>query len=327
MPGKCATAISSPNIAFIKYWGNKDHDLRLPANGSISMNLGSLATRTQVEFDPSSEGDQLTIDGNEIQGAARERVTRFLDIVREMAGISTCARVVSENNYPMGSGIASSAAAFAALALAGSKAAGLSLDEPELSRLARRGSGSACRSVPGGFVEWQAGEDDASSYAYSIAPPDHWDLIDCIAIASQTHKSTGSTEGHALADTSPLQAARVADAGRRLELCRRAIRERDFEGFADVVELDSNMMHAVMLTSRPRLAYWLPATLAVMQSVIAWRAEGLPACYTIDAGANVHVLCPGAISGQVKQRLGKIPGIEKVLTAGPGEGTRLLVES
>jgi diphosphomevalonate decarboxylase len=317
-----AIAEAHPNIAFIKYWGNKDQDLRIPANGSISMNLGGLVTRTEVEFDSSLQGDLLTIGVLEIEGAARERVSKFLDIIREIAGIRICARVVSENNYPMGAGIASSAAAFAALALAGSLAAGLNLDERELSRLARRGSGSACRSIPAGFVEWEAGVDDSSSYADSIASPNHWDLLDCITIVSQEHKSTGSSAGHALAATSPLQAARVADAGRRLDLCRRAILEKDFETFADVVEQDSNMMHAVMLTSQPRLHYLLPATLAIMQSVIAWRAQGLPACYTIDAGPNVHVLCPGGLSKEVQKRLEGISGVEKVLTAGPGAAAK-----
>jgi diphosphomevalonate decarboxylase len=111
------------------------------------------------------------------------------------------------------------------------------MDERALSRLARLGSGSACRSVPGGFVEWQAGQNDESSYAFSIAPADHWQLADCIAVVSQAHKPTGSTEGHARASSSSLQAARVADTPRRLDLCRRAILERDFQALAEVVEL------------------------------------------------------------------------------------------
>ena len=141
--------------------------------------------------------------------------------------------------------------------------------------------------------------DDETSYAYSIAPADYWDLVDCVAVISRVHKPTGSTEGHALADTSPLQAARLADAPRRLDLCRQAILERDFEALAQVVELDSNMMHAVMMTSSPPLVYWQPATLAIMHAVSTWRQQGLPACYTNDAGPNVHVLClqPGCPRG------------------------------
>jgi diphosphomevalonate decarboxylase len=198
------------------------------------------------------------------------------------------------------------------------------LSEAELSRLARRGSGSASRSVPGGFVEWGAGESDEDSYAFSIAPPEHWDLADCVAIVSSGHKKTGSTEGHALAGTSPLQGARVADAPRRLESCRRAILERDFEAFAAVVELDSDMMHAVMMTSSPGLFYWQPASLAVMASVREWRGSGLPVCYTVDAGPNVHVLCPREQAEGVERRVRETPGVQDVLVAGVGGPARIV---
>src|SRR5687768_10255692 len=153
-----ATAQACANIAFIKYWGNRDNKLRLPANGSISMNLDGLYTRTTVSFQPSLPYDELIINGHEVMGTALDRIAYILDIIRGMANIHERAEVMSENNFPSGAGIASSASAFAALALAGSKAAGLNLSEPDLSRLARRGSGSASRSIPGGFVEWQAGE-------------------------------------------------------------------------------------------------------------------------------------------------------------------------
>jgi diphosphomevalonate decarboxylase len=319
-----ALALAHPNIAFIKYWGNRDQDLRIPSTGSISMNLAGLFTRTQVTFDPGLSADELILGGERRQGAVLERVSAFLNIVRRMADIASFALVDSQNNFPTGTGIASSASAFAALSLAASQAAGLSLDDRQLSRLARRGSGSACRSVPAGFVEWYAGQDDQSSYAASIAPPEHWDLVDCVAIVSQQHKATGSEQGHTLADTSPLQAARVQDAPRRLEQCRQAIRKRDFEALADAVELDSNLMHAVMMTSHPRLLYWLPASLMVMQTVQAWRIAGLPTCYTVDAGPNVHVLAPASAADEVEQRLRQLPGVFKVFTAHPGQGAHLV---
>src|SRR5512143_1990611 len=197
-----ATAQAAPNIAFIKYWGNRDNTLRLPMNGSISMNLDGLYTRTTVSFQHSLPFDELIINGHEITGTGLSRVSYILDIVRGMANINEHAEIVSENNFPAGAGIASSASAFAALALAGSKAAGLNLTEAELSRLARRGSGSASRSIPGGFVEWQVGTADEDSFAFSIASAEHWKLMDCIAIVSASHKKTGSTEGHAIAPTS-----------------------------------------------------------------------------------------------------------------------------
>lgn len=324
MSHRTAIGVASPNIALIKYWGNRDERLRLPANGSISMNLGGLYTRSQVSFDELFEEDSLELNGAETVGPALERVSAFLDHVRQLSGSNHKARVISENNFPIGTGIASSASAFASLALAASTAAGLELSERQLSRLARLGSGSASRSVPGGYVEWLTGEKDEESYAYTIAPADHWKLADCVAIVNQAHKPTGSSEGHPLAETSPLQAVRVADTPRRLVLCRQAILNRDFESLAELVELDSNLMHAVMMTSQPPLLYWQPATLAIMQSVQAWRLGGLPVFYTIDAGPNVHVLCPGDRATEVANRLQAIPGVIGTLTATVGGPARLV---
>lgn len=319
-----AIAQAFANIAFIKYWGNRDNALRIPMNGSISMNLDGLFTRTTVSFQPSLSFDELIINGHEIAGAGRDRVSYLLGIIREMAGIHDSAEVMTENNFPSGAGIASSAAAFAALALAGSKAAGLRLSEKDLSRLARRGSGSAARSIPGGFVEWQAGETDEDSFAFSIAEPKQWNLVDCVAIVSASHKKTGSTEGHSIASTSPLQAARVADAPRRLELCRNAILRCDFDSFASIVELDSDMMHSVMMTSTPALHYWKPVSLEVMNKVREWRAQGIPACYTVDAGPNVHVICPESEAQIVDKKLREIAGVEDVLVARPGGPAKVI---
>jgi len=319
-----ATALAHPNIAFIKYWGNRDTALRLPANGSLSINLEGLFTRTTVSFQPSLGVDELIINGHELTGKSLDRVSAILDLVRQAAGLNTKAEVLSENNFPTGAGIASSAAAFAALALAATAAAGLDWSEAALSRLARLGSGSASRSIPAGFVEWKMGTDDHSCYAVSIAPPDHWPLADCVAIVSAGHKTTGSTEGHALAFTSPLQLARVADAPRRLDICRQAILERDFETFAAIIELDSDMMHAIMMTGQPALFYWQPATLAVMTAVREWRRSGLQVAYTIDAGPNVHVICLQENAARVAELLKTIPGVSDVLTATVGPAAHLL---
>jgi diphosphomevalonate decarboxylase len=323
---KTATAESHPNIAFIKYWGNRNQMLRIPANGSLSMNLEGLYTRTSVQFDPNLPSDTLTLNNAPTSGSALSRVSDLLERVRRAARFDTHAKVVSENNFPTGSGIASSASAFSALALAASTAAGLDLEEKELSVLARTGSGSAARSIPGGFVEWQPGNGHQSSYAFSIAPPDHWGLVDLIAVISKAHKATGSTSGHALADSSPLQAARVSDAPRRLATCRRALLDRDFEKFSEVVELDSNTMHAVMQTSTPPLLYWQPATIAVMHAVRSWRKAGLPVCYTIDAGPNVHVITLREEYGKIKRLLEDIPDVSEVLRAFPGGPAKLLSE-
>lgn len=318
-----ATAFASPNIAFIKYWGNRDDALRLPLTGSLSMNLAGLRTRTAVTFDPALGDDEVVIGGKAQTGEARRRVVEHLDRVRKRGGISTRVRMESENNFPSGTGIASSASAFAALTTAACAAAGLQLSERELSILARQGSGSASRSIPAGFVEWQAGTNSDDSFAFSIAPPDHWALTDCIAIVSGEHKTVGSTGGHAIAHTSPLQAARIEDTPRRLGLCREALLARDFPRFAEIVEEDSTMMHAIMMTSRPPLYYWQPPTLAIMDAAREWRASGLPVCFTIDAGPNVHVITLAEYASEVEKRLRAVPGVQNVLVVSAGGGAEL----
>ncbi|MEW6567569.1 MAG: diphosphomevalonate decarboxylase [Chloroflexota bacterium] len=313
-----ATAVASPNIALIKYWGNRDEALRLPSCGSISMTLDTLQTRVHVRFDSSLPADRVIIQGTQASPEAAARVSAHLDLVRDLAGLKYAALVDSMSNFPLGAGLASSAAAFAALTLAATAAAGLQLDPQPLSRLSRRGSGSACRSIFGGYVEWHAGQDDTTSFAEPIAPPDHWDLVDLIAMVHWEHKAVGSSVGHSLAATSPLQATRIADAPRRLAECRQAILERDFPRLAAVAELDSNLMHAIMLTSTPPLIYWSPATLTVMHAVTQARQAGLEVFYTIDAGPNVHCLCPASQAEGVLAELRRLPVVLDVLRCRPG---------
>ena len=319
-----ATALAHPNIALIKYWGNRDDQLRLPLTGSLSMALDGLDTVTRVCFDPDLAADRFILNGMEQSGAALNRVASFLDHVRQLAGLNRFAQVESNNNYPSGAGIASSAAAFAALAVAASKAAGLELSEVELSRLARLGSGSACRSVPGGFAEWLPGSGDADSYAVQIAPPEHWDVVDLIVVVDRGEKAVGSSAGHKLAATSPLQALRVAGEPERLEQCRIAILTRDFVRLAQVVELDSEWMHAVMRTSKPPLYYWKPATEVVLWHVRAWRAQGHAVCATVDAGPNVHVIALAQEADWAEAQLRALPGVLEVLKAKPGAGARII---
>lgn len=324
MSTSTATAVACPNIAFIKYWGNRDQTLRLPENGSISMNLAGLETRTRITFDTNFPIDIFDLNGKRQSGAALERVIRHLNLLRGLRGISTHAHILSDNNFPTGAGIASSASGFAALTLAAVTALGLELPEVDLSRLARRGSGSACRSIPTGFTEWQKGNNDFDSFAFSIAEPGHWELVDCIALIEEEHKETGSSEGHLLASTSPLQPARVADTIRRLEICRSAIKNKDFSALADIIELDSNILHAVMMTSHPALYYWEPASLNVIKAVQSWRKTGLGVACTLDAGPNVHVICEQSNSELIIHRLKSMPGVKEVLACTPGGKAHLL---
>ncbi len=312
-----ALARANANIAFIKYWGNRDDELRLPANSSLSMTLEGLFAQTAVTWQSTAD-DTFVLNGQQQTGEPLRRVSAHLDVLRRRLSLDARAHVESHNNFPTGAGIASSAAAFAALTVAGVAAAGAALDERELTMLARLGSGSASRSIPAGFVEWHAGTSHEESYAESIFPPDYWDLVDVIAVVSREHKPVGSTAGHRSAVTSDLQAARVAGADRRLNLCKEAIAARDFPRFAQIVELDSNLMHAVMMTSDPPLFYWQPASLTIMNLVRQWRAEGLRVCYTLDAGPNVHCICLAEDASVIAERLRAIPQVIEIFSARPG---------
>lgn len=322
---KTITARAHPNIAFIKYWGNRNDALRLPANPSLSMNLDGLYTQTTVIPDETLSSDVFILNGEMTAGKTLERVINHLNILRQRCDVTTCVRLESANNFPTGTGIASSAAAFAALTVAAAAAFEANLTERELTTLARCGSGSAARSVPAGFVEWHDGDTHEESFAESIAPPDYWQLVDVIAIVSETHKATGSQEGHTTAATSDLQNARVSGAAERLARCKQALLARDFAAFAEVVELDSNLMHAVMMTSRPPLFYWLPATLAIIQQVRLWRLEGLNVCYTLDAGPNVHCLCTVESAPEVQNQLRAFPGVVDIKVAAPGGGAFIIM--
>lgn len=288
------------------------------------MNLAALQTVTTVSFSEDLEQDSIRVNAQALSGEPRDRVVRFLDHIREIAQKELFASVVSESNFPIGAGIASSASAFAALALAGSRAIGLSLNEKDLSVLARHGSGSACRSIPDGFCEWEKGETDEEAFAHTILPHDQWRLNDLIVLLSDSHKKIGSSAGHRGALTSPYQAARIAGADERLAICRQAILSQDFEALAEISEEDSTLMHAVMMTQRPPLFYWQPASLAVIQAVKTWRANGLPCFTTLDAGPNVHVICPEDAASDVQAKLaGLIPGVH-ILKSGAGSAAREL---
>jgi diphosphomevalonate decarboxylase len=319
-----AVAKAHPNIAFIKYWGNQDDALRLPANSSMSMNLESLFTETSVTWRDDLGADVLVLNGNNATGAPLDRVSQHLNHIRRRLNHNLFAEVHSKNNFPMGTGIASSASAFAALTVAAVSASGTTLSERELSTLARLGSGSASRSVPSGYVIWYADSTHEGSYAETIAAPEHWDLYDVVAIVSEEHKHTTSSAGHPTAKTSDLQEARISGVNKRLDVCRQAVLNRDFEALASVVESDSNLMHAVMMTSQPPLFYWKPVTLTIMENIRAWRREGLEVCYTLDAGPNVHCICSASAAEQVKKRLQEVSGLTDVLISRVGAGTTVL---
>ena len=318
------TARATSNIAFVKYWGRIDDTLRLPMNGSVSMNLSETYTTTTVEFDDSLTEDVVELEGETLNSKQTGRVSQHLDRIRVIAGITTFARVDSHNNFPMGAGIASSASAFAALTVAGCTAAGLKLSEQDLTILARQGSGSACRSVPSGFVQWHYGATSEESYAEQIAPPEHWDVRDLVAITQTEHKEVSSAKGNQLVTTSPFNATRIDLAYQSVDIMRAAILERDWTTFGEETEREAVRLHMIAMTSQPPIFYWSPVTLRIMQAVMTLRKAGLETYYTIDAGANVHVLALGDDVDAVETKLFEIEGVSRIIHNRPGAGTRIL---
>ncbi len=310
------TAIAPSNIAFTKYWGKKDEILRLPENGSVSMCLSNLLTTTTVEFQDDLKEDQISIEGE-------ERVTSHLDKIRQIAGIKTYAKVSSSNNFPSGTGLSSSASGFAALSLSASKAAGLNLSEKELSILARQGSGSACRSIPSGFVEWLDGDTSESSYAVQIFPPDYWDILDVVAIVSSGKKDVSTTAGQQTAKSSPFMEKRLTHMKQKNELVKQLIKEKNFTKFGELVESEALELHAIMITQTPPLIYWQPNTILMMKLVQKWRLEGLEAYFTINTGQDVHILVEGKNVESFKKKLEELEEVREIIVNTPGKGTRL----
>lgn len=321
-----STVRAGSNIAFIKYWGVADAALNVPLNNSISMTLAEAHTTTTVEWvDAGSLAeDEITLDGVRLDERSAQRLVRHLDRLRALAGVSHRARVVSRNNFPMASGIASSASGFAALTVAGCRALGLELNAARLSALARRGSGSASRSLFGGFVEWTRGHDDASSVAHPLHEAGHWALYDVVAVVSAAEKAISSEGGHRLAATSPLLSGRLATLPHALEETRRAIAERDLHRLGPVIEQDALAMHAVMMTSTPSLLYWQPGTLEILHAVHRWRREGLPVYFTIDAGPNIHLICEAQDAETIRNLAAGLPSVQQVIASGPGPGPLVL---
>lgn len=323
-----ATSVAPSNLAFIKYWGRKDEALRLPANGSISMNLSSLLTTTTVEFAADLAQDAVTINGQDFAPDRLEaaRVTRHLNRVRDIAGLRLAARVVSENNFPSSTGLSSSASSFAALTVAGTAAAGLNLPEKELSILARQGSGSACRSIPGGFVEWLDGHSSETSFAVSLHSPQHWPIVDVVAIVSQEKKLVSSSEGQLAAASSPFFPVRLARMTEKLSLARLLLRQRDFTQFGELIEAEAVEMHAIMLTSTPSLMYWLPGSVKIMRLARKWRSEGLEVYFSVNTGQDVHLICRPEDVDELATRLRRVPDVTDLIINTPAPGARLVPE-
>lgn len=320
-----ASAIAPSNIAFTKYWGKKDEKLRLPENGSISMCLSNLLTTTTVEFASKYEKDQITING-EAEDEEESRVINHLDRIRDLAKINLKAKVISNNNFPTATGLSSSSSGFAALTLATAKAVGLDLNEKELSILARQGSGSACRSIPSGFVEWADGSSSQTSFAKTIFPPNYWDIADVVAIVNEGKKDVATTSGMAQAKSSPFQKIRVRRMKEKNERLKKLIKEKNFTEFGELIEAEALELHAIMLTQFPPLLYWLPGTVKVMRAVRSWRKEWFPVYFTVNTGQDVHLIVEKKNIDQLKKLLSDIDDVRETIINYPSGGARIIAD-
>jgi diphosphomevalonate decarboxylase len=322
------TAKAHSNIALVKYWGKKgDENLRLPVNSSMSVALDSAYTLTTVEWDAQLEQDEVGMIDDTFSEKEKVKVSKHLDRVREMAGITTRARVVSKNNFPKAAGMASSASGFAALSMAAASAAGLELSSKELSILARKGSGSASRSIPGGIARWNAGESSETSYAERVEFPEDWKIKILLVMAEDTSaKKVGSTEGMAIAPTSPYFDLAVSEGKKDIERIKQAMDENNWSGFGRVIENECYRLHMMCMTSQPNILYWKGMTVEVFQALYTLRDEGIEAFFTVDAGPHVHVICKEDEAEQVKEKLSEIDGIKTVVECGVGPEARTVEE-
>ena len=321
-----ATATAHPNIALSKYWGKREFGHNLPAVPSLSVTLAGMATTTTVAFDPTLAADVFTLAGQPAKEGDARRVTALLDRVRAGAGVTTHAIVSSANDFPTAAGLASSASAFAALALAATAAAGLAWDGARVSDLARKSSVSAARSVFGGFVELRdghPGDDDLA--AAEVAAADHFPLRVLVAVTREGPKSTLSTEGMLHTQrTSPFYPPWVETAPALFARVRDAVLAGDLATLGVAAEESALRMHAAAIAACPGLIYWAGATVEVIEEVKRLRAAGLPAWFTIDAGPHVKVLTTPEREDDVERALAAVPGVKRTIRTRPGGPATLI---
>lgn len=312
------------NIALIKYWGKRDEKYILPMNSSLSLTIECFYTETEVIFDDSFSEDYFYLNDVFQDKATTNKVSSFLDLFRQFADINMKAIVNSKNFVPTAAGLASSASGYAALAAAANIASGLNLGPKELSMYARQGSGSATRSIYGGFVEWQRGTSEKDSYAIPIDDA-KWDIGMVIVIVNSKEKSISSREGmKRTVKTSPFYKVWAQCAEDDIKVIKSAIKDRDFEKLGFITERNGLMMHGTMLGAVPPLSYWEPDSILVMQIVRQLRNEGILCYFTMDAGPNVKILCRLSESYKIKERLRQVFAEDQIIVTGPGPGIVVL---
>ncbi|EOB3456497.1 diphosphomevalonate decarboxylase [Enterococcus hirae] len=314
------------NIALIKYWGKKNESLILPMNNSLSLTLDAFYTETEVSFSEAYTEDQFYLDNQLQDEKATKKISAFLDIVREKAGTTKKAKVISQNFVPTAAGLASSASGLAALAGACNEALKLGLDDQALSRLARRGSGSACRSIFGGFVEWEKGHDDQSSYAHPISSDgfeDHLAMV--FLLLNEQKKDVSSRDGmRRTVETSSFYQGWLDSVEADLYQLKQAIKTKNFQLLGETMEQNGLKMHGTTLAARPPFTYWSPDSLKAMQAVRDLRNQGIPCYFTMDAGPNVKVLVQKDHLDKVKTTFSDLFSSQQVISAFAGPGMTII---
>ena len=310
-----ATAISNSNIAFLKYWGKKNIETNIPMNKSISMTLDeNLSTKTTVEFSEKYETDILILNGKTETGNKLKRVSEFLDILRGLKNTKLRAKVVSNNTFPTGSGIASSASGFSALCAAAQMALGLNLSMREISKYSRLGSGSATRSVYGGFCEWE------NEFAMQIENETHWqELRDIVVIVLETEKKVGSRDAMIkTVNESKLYEKRLENLGKKVEKIKNTIIDKNFSELAENMMEDSDNMHACI--REIGIEYLSEKSYEIKELIKTYNNEGIKAAYTFDAGPNAHVI---TTENEVETLIPLLSKYGKIIISKPGTGIKI----
>lgn len=334
------------NIALVKYWGKKAK--QIPANPSISFTLNNCKTITSVAFSKKNKNDEFSFDFS-FEGKPKEdfkpKIQKFFDRIEKYCSYlkEYHIEIDSQNTFPHSSGIASSASGMAALAMNI-----MSLEKalkPEISDdyfykkasfLARLGSGSACRSVKGEVVIWGEHQNSNSSdlfgVEYSEIHTNFQNYQDTILLVDKGEKQVSSTVGHDLMHNHPFAEKRFAQAHENLTEIKQILKEGNLEEFIKIVESEALTLHAMMMTSMPYFILMKPNTLEIINKIWKFRNETkTPVCFTLDAGANVHVLYPENVKEKVLQFIkNELVGYcqnEQYICDQIGNGSQLLINN
>ncbi len=323
------TAIAPPNIAILKYWGKKNDLLKIALNDSISITLdeNTLCSKAKLSIFEDRQKDEIWLNSKKVNDA---KIEEWLYLVRRRLGAKypICKnkiRIESENNFPTSAGIASSASGFCALTTALCACLGIE-DKKEISILSRLGSGSASRSVYGGFVMWKAGTDMNDSYAVEIKPKEHWnDIIDLIAITDEKQKKISSKDGmENTAKNSLLLTCRLKTLNKRKKLMINAINSKDFCSLATQTMKDSNQMHATMFDSWPPIFYMNDISKDIVYAIEELNKDKVIAGYTFDAGPNAHIILQKKNLNKIKKEIENIEGVKRTIISEIGNGAKIL---